>query len=494
MTPSSILPSSSQSRAFLARLAAIVGAAHLIVDAADLAPYLTDWRGRYTGKALAAARPGNVAEAQAIVRECLAAGVPITPQGGNTGLVGGATPDASGRSLLILFSRLNRVRNIDPVNHTLVAEAGCTLAQIQQAANAVGRRFPLSLASEGSCQIGGNLATNAGGVQVLRYGVMRDLTLGLEAVLPNGKCWAGLSALRKNNTGYDLRHLLIGAEGTLGLITAATLKLFPQPVETVTGWLGLPSPAAAVALLSTTQTAFDAQLTAFELICPQALQLVLRHFPHLPPPPPAPWHVLCEFADSGEDARANNHANDHAENLRRKVENFLAVRLQDGAISDGVLAQSLAQRKNLWALRERISEAQKKEGVSIKHDIALPISRVDEFLRRVKPLLDARFPGVRQLAFGHLGDGNLHFNVSMPETIANAQLLAHEHTVNEIVYDLTHALEGAISAEHGIGQLKRDRLPRYKTPAQLAAMRAIKRALDPAGLMNPGKVLEHETP
>lgn len=470
--------SASEPTAFLTRLAAIVGASHLITDPADLAPCLTDWRGRYTGRALAAARPGSAAEVQAIVRECLAAGVAMVPQGGNTGLVGGATPDVGGRALVIQLARMNRVRSIDRVNHALVVEAGCALAQIQSAAEAVGRLFPLSLAAEGSCQIGGNLATNAGGVQVLRYGTMRDLTLGLEAVLPNGELWSGLTALRKNNTGYDLRHLLIGAEGTLGIITAAALKLFPLPAETVTGWLGGASPAAAIDLLSKTRMGFDAQLTAFELICPLSLQLVRRHFPHLPPPPSAPWHVLCEFSGSGED------------NLRHKAENFLTARLRDGAISDGILAQTNAQRKNLWALRENISEAQKKEGISIKHDIALPTSRVAEFLERVEPLLTARFPDIRHVAFGHLGDGNLHFNVSMQNPAANARLLAREHEVNEIVYDLVHTLEGSISAEHGIGQLKREFLTRYKTPAQLAAMRAIKHALDPAGLMNPGKIFE----
>ncbi|GHT91957.1 oxidoreductase [Betaproteobacteria bacterium] len=467
----------SETPAFLTRLAAIVGATHLLTAPADLAPYLTDWRGRFTGRALAAVRPGSTAEMQAVVRECLAAGVAMVPQGGNTGLVGGATPDASGRALIIQFSRLNRIRQVDPANDAIVVEAGCTLAAVQAAAEAAGRLFPLSLAAEGSCQIGGNLATNAGGVQVLRYGTMRDLTLGLEAVLPNGELWSGLTALRKNNTGYDLRHLLIGAEGTLGIITAAALKLFPRPAETVTIWLGVASPAAAVELLAATLAVFDAQLTAFELICPLSLQLVRQHFPQLPPPLVAPWHVLCEFSGSAED------------DLPQKAENFLAARLADSAISDGVLAQTNAQRKNLWALRENISEAQKKEGVSIKHDIALPTSRIAEFLQRIAPLLTTRFPGIRHVAFGHLGDGNLHFNVSMPDAAANTRLLAQEHEVNEIVYDLVHAQEGSISAEHGIGQLKREFLTRYKTPAWLAAMRAIKHALDPAGLMNPGKIM-----
>ncbi|MDR1888173.1 MAG: FAD-binding oxidoreductase [Zoogloeaceae bacterium] len=475
----------SETNAFLARLAGIVGAAHLLTDPADLAPSLTDWRGRYTGKALGLARPGNTAEVQAIVRECLAAGVPMTPQGGNTGLCGGATPDASGQALIIQFSRLNRIRSIDAVNHALVAEAGCTLAQIQSAAEAAGQFFPLSLASEGSCQIGGNLSTNAGGVQVLRYGTARDLALGLEAVLPNGELWEGLKALRKNNTGYDLRHLLIGAEGTLGLITAAVLKLFPLPKSRVACWLGLTSPAAAIALLERTQAAFDAQLTAFELICPLSLSLVRQHFSHraqIARIPHAPWHVLCEFSSSDEESA-----------LRERVERFLAAALENG-IENGVtqeiiLAQTNAQRQNLWGLRENISEAQKKEGVSIKHDIALPISRIAEFLERIPPLLAQAFPGIRHIAFGHLGDGNLHFNLSMPEAEANRRLQTRQPEANRIVHDLVHELGGSISAEHGLGQLKRDEIRRYKSPAELAAMSAIKQALDPEGLMNPGKVL-----
>jgi FAD/FMN-containing dehydrogenase len=471
----------SRQSPLLEKIAAIVGPAHLLVDPIDLAPCLTDWRGRYTGKALALARPGNTAEVQAIVRACLETGTPMQPQGGNTGLVGAATPDASGRALILQFSRLNRIRQIDPANSAMVVEAGCTLAQAQAAAEAAGRHFPLSLAAEGSCQIGGNLSTNAGGVEVLRYGTMRDLTLGVEAVLPNGELWAGLTALRKNNTGYDLRHLMIGAEGTLGIITAAALKLFPLSAKTV-GWLGVASPAAAITLLTSAQAVFDAQLTAFELICPLSLQLVRRHFPNLPPPPPAPWHVLCEFSGGVEPREA--------EDLHHRAEEFFALRLADGTITEAVLAQTNAQRKNLWALREHISEAQKREGVSIKHDIALPISRVATFLQRIEPLLVARFPGIRHVAFGHLGDGNLHFNVSMPDATANARLLTREREVNETVYDLVHTLEGSISAEHGIGQLKREILPRYKSPAQMAAIRAIKRALDPKGLMNPGKVID----
>ncbi|MDR2625717.1 MAG: FAD-binding oxidoreductase [Zoogloeaceae bacterium] len=462
----------------LERLAAIVGDRHLLTDPADFAPALTDWRGRYTGKALALVEPGSVEEAQAVVRACLAAGCPLQLQGGNTGLVGGATPDASGRALLVRMSRLSRILDVDAANNTLTVEAGCTLAQVQAAARAQNRLFPLSLASEGSCQIGGNLATNAGGVQVLRYGAMRDLTLGVEAVLPNGERYAGLTGLRKNNVGYDLRHLLIGAEGTLGLITAATLKLFPLPEVQVTLLLGVASPAAAVELLNRTQAAFDAQLTAFELICPVARALLRHHFAHLSLPAlEAPWQVLCEFSGSRDDP------------LPEKAQNFLAAALAGNLAQDALLAQNETQRKAFWRMRENISEAQKKEGVSIKHDIALPISRIDEFLTRIAPPLAAAFPGIRHTAFGHLGDGNLHFNLSMPEADANARLLAREAEANRIVYDRVHALGGSISAEHGIGRLKRDLLARYQSPTRLAALRAIKQALDPGGLMNPGVML-----
>ncbi|MDR3159417.1 MAG: FAD-binding oxidoreductase [Zoogloeaceae bacterium] len=462
----------------LGKLAAIVGARHLLTDPVDFAPSLADWRERYAGKALALVEPGGAEEAQAVVRACLAAGCPMQLQGGNTGLVGGATPDASGMEILVRMSRLRRVLDVDAANNTLTVEAGCTLAQAQAAASAQNRLFPLSLASEGSCQIGGNLATNAGGVQVLRYGAMRDLTLGVEAVLPNGERYTGLTGLRKNNVGYDLRHLLIGAEGTLGLITAATLKLFPLPEAQVTLLLGVASVSAAVCLLNRAQAAFDAQLTAFELICPLSRELLRRHFARLSLPAlEAPWHVLCEFSGSRDD------------HLPEKAQNFLAAALAEYLARDALLAQNETQRKAFWRMRENISEAQKKEGVSIKHDIALPISRIDEFLTRITPPLAAAFPGIRHTAFGHLGDGNLHFNLSMPEADANARLLAREAEANRIVYDLAHALGGSISAEHGIGRLKRELLARYQSPTRLTAQRAIKQALDPKGLMNPGVLL-----
>ena len=466
---------------FLERLAAIVGERHLLVDAADMAPYLTDWRDRYHGRALAVARPETAEAVAKIVQTALEYRVPMVPQGGNTGLCGGATPDAEGHALVIQLGRLNRIRAIDPINNTLIAEAGCTLAAVQSAAREVEKLFPLSLASEGSCQIGGNLATNAGGVHVLRYGTMRDLTLGLEAVLPNGEIWHGLTALRKDNTGYDLRHLLIGAEGTLGIITAAALKLFPQPENRAVVWLGLPSPALALALLERAQAAFDAQLTAFELICPLSSQLVQTHMPNAAKVSDAPWQVLCEFCDFSET--------DGERNLQQRLEAFWGAILDSEKIKPEtiVIAQTETQTRALWALREHISEAQKREGVSVKHDIALPISRIPEFLTQIEAPLQAAFPGVRHTAFGHLGDGNLHFNLSYADRDLNAHLLAHAEEANRIVYDLVHQLGGSISAEHGIGQLKRRFLDDYKSSVALTAMRAIRQALDPLGLMNPGK-------
>lgn len=465
---------------FLEKLAALVGPSFLVVDPEDLQPCLTDWRGRYTGRALGLVKPGSVAEVQGVVQACIDAGVPMVPQGGNTGLCGGATPDESGKALMIHLGRLNRIHDLDPVNHTLIAEAGCTLAQVQAAAEAAGLLFPLSLASEGSCQIGGNLSTNAGGVQVLRYGTTRDLVLGIQAVLPNGELWDGLRALRKNNTGYDLRHLLMGAEGTLGIITAAVLKLFPLPRVQVTCWLGVDSPADAIALLHEVQQHFDSRLTAFELVCPVSLGLVQRHIPGATRVPDAPWHVLCEFNGNGADEGY----------LQEAVQGFLQKRLEaGGGLREVVVAQSLSQRQGLWLLRENISEAQKQEGISIKHDIALPISRIPDFLRQVASRLEQVFPGVRAVTFGHLGDGNLHFNLSMPDAVRNPSFIARQSEVNQLVHDLVHELGGSISAEHGLGQLKREEILRYKSRAEMAAMGAIKKALDPQGLMNPGKVL-----
>jgi len=464
----------------LPRLQAIVGAANVLTEAAELAPYLTDWRGRYEGKALALVRPGNTAEAAEVVKACGAANIPMVPQGGNTSLCGAATPDQSGQSVIISLARLNRIRALDPANNTVTVEAGCLLAQVQEAARAQQRLFPLALASEGSCQIGGNLSTNAGGVQVLRFGNTRELTLGLEVVLPDGRIWEGLSGLRKDNTGYDLKNLFIGAEGTLGLITAATLKLYPLPQATSTAWLGVADAAQAIALLGRAQQRFDARLTAFELISSQSLELVLRHLPGTrnPLPHAAPWQVLLELSDGGDQR-----------DLDAALEEFMAGEGEAGRLKDGVLAQSQAQATQLWALRENISEAQKREGISIKHDISVPVSRIPEFLERAGEALTTAFPGLRIVAFGHAGDGNLHYNLSKADAQDNSSFIALTPQANRIVHDLVADLGGSISAEHGIGQLKREELLRYKDPVALELMRGIKGLLDPKGLMNPGKIL-----
>ncbi len=468
------MTSTPRSSDLIQALAEIVGSAYVLTEAADLAPFLTDWRGRYRGAACCVVRPGSTAEVAAVVKACVLAGVPIVPQGGNTSLCGAATPDQAGRAVVLSLGRLNRVLALDPQNNTITVEAGCTLAQIQAAAQAADRLFPLSLASEGSCQIGGNLSTNAGGVQVLRYGNTRELTLGLEVVLPSGEVWDGLRGLRKDNTGYDLKHLFIGAEGTLGVITGAVLKLFPLPRRQTTCWLNVASPAAAVALLAEAKTAFDAQLTAFELVSEVSLALVLKHIPQARRPGlAASWYVLAEFSDAPPE----------------QVEAWLGQCLAAELIQDAVLAGSLAQARELWALRENISEAQKIEGVSIKHDIAVPVSAIPEFLARADAELKAAFPGIRVVAFGHVGDGNLHYNLSKAEAGDNAAFIASQPQVNHIVHDLVHALNGSISAEHGLGQLKRDEILRYKSAVEIAMMRSVKLALDPQGLMNPGKLL-----
>jgi len=466
-------------QSLIAQLVNIVGTDNVITSATDMAPHLTDWRGRYHGAACCVVRPATTDEVAAIVRVCAKAGVVMVPQGGNTSHCGASIPDISGEAVLISLSRLNRIRVVDPANNTITVEAGCVLQTVQDAALKAGRLFPLSLAAEGSCQIGGNLSTNAGGVQVLRYGNTRELTLGLEVVLPSGEVWSGLRGLRKDNTGYDLKHLFIGAEGTLGIITAAVLKLFPVPQATATAWLAIESPQAAVRLLSELQSAFSATLTACELVSNVSLGLVLKNIPGAQAPlSESPWYLLVELSGSGEEGA-----------LGAALENFLGKALESGAISDGVLAQSSEQAKRLWALRENISEAQKIEGFSIKHDISVPISRIGEFVERADAALKQAFPGIRIVTFGHVGDGNLHYNQSKPEAGENAAFIAAQSRVNEIVHDIVHQLGGSISAEHGIGQLKRDELLRYKSPLEMELMRSIKRTLDPQGLMNPGKVL-----
>jgi FAD/FMN-containing dehydrogenase len=464
----------------LPSLADAVGQEALITLPEEMAPYLLDWRGRYRGAARAVVKPDDTAAVAAVVRACVAAGVPMVPQGGNTGLCGGATPLADGRAVVINLSRLNRVRLLDADNNALCVEAGCTLAAVQAVAESIDRLFPLSLASEGSCLIGGNLSTNAGGVQVLRYGNTRDLVLGVEVVLPDGRVWDGLRALRKDNTGYDLKQLFIGAEGTLGIITAAVLKLFPALKSRAVAWVAVPDPAAAVALLGRLRGRCGDRVTAFEIVGRSALELVLRHIPGARAPladSPA-WAVLVELADTIQGA-----------GLADMLENALAGALESGQAIDAVVASTLAQAQALWALRENISEAQRIEGISIKHDVSVPVSRIPEFLRRADAALRALWPDVRIVAFGHIGDGNLHYNLSKVEAQDNPAFIASTPQVNRIVHDLVAELGGSISAEHGLGQLKRDEVRRYKSPIELELMAAVKGVFDPRGLMNPGKVL-----
>ena len=461
------------------RLTAIIGEANVLTAEGDMAPHLGDWRGRYRGAARCVVRPGTTAEVAAVVCACAAAGTPIVPQGGNTSHCGASIPDLTGRAVVLNLSRMRAIRAIDADNNTMTVEAGCVLQNIQEAARAVDRLFPLSLAAEGSCQIGGNLATNAGGVQVLRYGNARELVLGLEVVLPDGRVWDGLRGLRKDNTGYDMKQLFIGSEGTLGIITAAVLKLFPLPRAKATAWLAIDSAPTATRLLGQLQAAFGTSLTACELVSDVSLGLVLKNIRGARAPlGDSSWHLLVELSGPGDDTE-----------LRVGLEAFLERALENGEIVDAVVAQSGEQAEQLWVLRESISEAQKIEGFSIKHDISVPVSRIGEFLDRAGAALQAAYPGIRIVAFGHVGDGNLHYNQSKPEAGENAAFIAAQSQVNRIVHDIVHELDGSISAEHGIGQLKREELQRYKSAVELDMMRAVKQALDPQGIMNPGKVL-----
>ena len=462
-----------------ARLDAAVGSSQVLTAAADIAPYVTDWRGRYHGRAQAVVRPGNTEEVAAVVRACAQAGVPIVAQGGNTGQCGGATPDAGGKAVVLSLARMNRVRAVDPDNATLTAEAGVTLAGVQDAAAAAGLMFPLSLAAEGSCTIGGNLSTNAGGTGVLRFGNARELTLGIEVVLADGRVWDGLRALRKDNTGYDLKQLFIGAEGTLGIVTAAVLKLFPAPATRATAFVAVADVPAAVDLLRAAKQAIGDRLVGFELISAPSLALTRRHFPALPDPLPGhPWYVLVQADDSATGSA-----------IAGDLERALGTALEQGTALDAIVAQSGEQAKTLWALRENIAEAQRLDGPNIKHDISLPVSAVPPFLDAAQAALSGALPGLRFVTFGHLGDGNLHYNLAAPAGVAPEDFLDHTPTANRIVHDLVASFGGSISAEHGIGQQKRAELVRYKSAVELALMRAIKAALDPAAMLNPGKVL-----
>ena len=466
--------------AFAARVRALLGDKGVIDDAADMAPYLRDWRKRYQGAARLVARPASTAEVAALVGLCAEAGVPIVPQGGNTGLCGGATPDETGAAVVLSLARMNRMRALDAANNTLTVEAGMTLAGVQAAASAADRLFPLSLAAEGSATIGGNLSTNAGGVAVLRYGNARDLVLGLEVVLADGRVWDGLRGLRKDNTGYDLKHLFIGAEGTLGIITAAVLKLFPRPREQATALVALAGPEAAVALLDLATAASGDGVTAFELIPRLAIDLVCAHVPGTADPlaAPSPWYVLLELSGGG----------DGAERLAGDAARLLEQALHKGLISDAVLAASGGQRQQLWRLRESISEAQSLEGASVKHDVAVPVSAIPSFMAAGAAVVERLAPGARLCAFGHVGDGNLHFNISQPVGADGAAFLSGSSPLTRAIHDLVTVHGGSISAEHGLGQLKAGEVDLYKQPLERELQARIKAALDPRGLMNPGKM------
>jgi FAD/FMN-containing dehydrogenase len=466
--------------ALLTALRQIVGPSNVLSEG-DLTAWELDWRKRLRGKALAVVRPGDVQEVAAVVKACAAAGVSLVVQGGNTGLVGGSTPDTSGGQVVLSTQRMNRVRNIDDANLTMTVEAGCILQNLQEAAERAGFLLPLSLAAEGSCTIGGNLATNAGGTQVVRYGNARDLCLGLEVVTAQGDIWNGLSGLRKDNTGYDLRDLFVGSEGTLGIVTAATMKLYPMPAAKLTAWAAVPSMAHAVTLLGLAHRHLGAGLTGFEVMGQFALSLVAKHFPQqrVPLYQESPFCVLLENSDHESEAHA-----------REQFEGLLETALEQGCVTDAVVAENLAQARQLWHVRESIPLAQAEEGLNIKHDISIAVSRIPEFVAATDALLEQAIPGVRLVNFGHLGDGNLHYNVQAPGDGDSAAFLRdHEEDVNTIVYDSVARFEGSISAEHGVGSLKLDKLEHHKSPVALGMMRAIKLALDPHNLMNPGRVL-----
>jgi FAD/FMN-containing dehydrogenase len=453
------------------RLADIVGAAHVLTAPEDTKPYLTDWRRQYSAPAECVVRPATTQEVAQVVARCAAESVAVVPQGGNTGLVGGSVPTGKQREIVLSLARMNRIRSLDPLNDTIMVDAGCVLATVQAAAHDAGRLFPLSLAAEGSCQIGGNLSTNAGGVNVLRYGTAREQVLGLEVVLADGRVWDGLRALRKDNTGYDLKQLFLGAEGTLGIITGAVLRLFPRPSAEATVWIALESPRAAVELLALLRERLGERVSAFELISRPCLEAVLRHSRGVadPLPAPHPWYVLAELGDSGEAAV-----------LRERIEGVLSGCAEQGALRDAAIAQSVEQSRALWRIRESIPEAQ---FANVKHDISVPVSTIPEFIDQAGRNLQARFGPLDVFCFGHVGDGNLHYNVG------SEALVPRREEVSRIVYDTLDAFGGSISAEHGLGQLKREEIRRHKDPLELELMRALKRTLDPQGLMNPGKVL-----
>jgi FAD/FMN-containing dehydrogenase len=461
----------------LPRFAAIVGERYAITDPAVLAPHLIEGRGLYHGRTAMMLRPGSVAEVAAILKLADETRTPLVPQGGNTGLVGGQIPFDG--ELILSLTRLDKIREVDPDSNAMICEAGVVLQKAQEAAASVGRLFPLSLGAEGSCTIGGNLSTNAGGTGALAYGIARDLVLGLEVVLADGRVMNLLSKLKKNNTGYDLRHIFVGAEGTLGIITAAALKMFPRPRAVETAFVGLPSPAAAVKLLNLAQARAGGTVTSFELIIREVLEFAVKHGQGVRDPLATkhPWYVLMEVSSQTEDG------------VRESIEQLLANAIEEGFVTDATIAASLDQTRAFWHLRHVLPEVQKPEGGSIKHDVSVPVAAVPDFLAEASAAVQALIPGSRPVPFGHLGDGNMHFNVSQPVGADTAQYLGRWGEMNAVVDKVVLKYNGSISAEHGIGKLKRDTLPKVKDPVALELMRGFKRMLDPNGILNPGKVL-----
>ena len=466
--------------AVLERIKAAVGRKGWSTDADEIDPLVRDQRGLFVGRTALLVKPASTAEVSEVVNICADAGIAIVPQGGNTGLVGGSVPFEHGREILLSMSRMNRVLAVDPANYTMTVEAGCVLADIQAAAENVDRLFPLSLGAEGSCQIGGNISTNAGGVAVLHYGNMRELVLGIEAVLPDGQVWNGLRALRKDNTGYDLKQLFIGAEGTLGVITAAVLKLFPLPRDVQTAFVAIRDLDAAIDLLAAAREASGDAVTSMELIPRLGLDISMRHVAGVTDPLNTPYdnYLLVEFSGARPDGGM-------AENMTA----FLEEGFERGLVLDAAVAQSEAQRNDLWRIREAIVEAQKLEGGSIKHDIAVPVDKTPEFIRRAIAAVTAAMPDIRPIAFGHIGDGNIHFNLTQPVGMDRAEFLSHWKRINRIVHDIVADMQGSISAEHGLGRLKREEITHYKSAVEIDLMRRVKAALDPKSIMNPGKVV-----
>ena len=464
---------------FLERVDRLVGTRGWTRDPDLVGPHTVETWGGASGRTPLLLRPREAGEVAALLALCSETGVPVVPQGGNTGLAGAGVPDPSGRMVVLSLSRLDRIREVDPLNDTITVEAGCVLERVQQAAAEVNRLFPLSLGAQGSCQIGGNLATNAGGVNVLRYGMARALVLGLEVALADGRVWNGLRALRKDNTGYDLKQLFIGAEGTLGVITAAVLRLVPRPREVQTAWLAIDGPERAVELLAMVRERLGESISSFELIAGDCVELVVRYLPRArnPSPEPAPWYVLAEVAWTLE------------EGLAERVDQVLLEALDRGLIRDGVRAANERQRREMWTIRENPTDAMAHEGVVLRHDVSVPVSRVAELIRHGRARFEAAIPGVRVLPFGHVGDGNIHFNLLQPEGAEPESFRALKDEVQEQVFDLVETLGGSISAEHGIGRLKRAELAKRKAPLELELMRRLKQSFDPAGILNPGAVV-----